>query len=242
MESLTNQFTDLTVCKTTLYDFMTKKCNLMFEKAHLHSEKRNDSKSIEAKYNWVVRWMKTDMDYASNCIFIDESAFHINLKRSMAWTRKGTRAEVVVPEARAKTTTILGAIAANGVINIRVRRPLAPSKKRKTASSTTVKATTGTVTGHYINFVNSTLDVLDQHEQFKGYYIIMDNAPIHTVRDIERLIVSRGYGCVYLPLYSPELNPIEQFWYVVKSKLKREKLLERKPLLLESLKLATRSF
>lgn len=25
----------------------------------------------------------------------------------------------------------------------------------------------------------------------------------------------RGYGCIYLPpLYSPELNPIEQFWSV----------------------------
>jgi hypothetical protein len=83
-----------------------------------------------------------------------------------------------------------------------------------------------TVTGHYFNFISSTLDVLDLYEEFKGYYIIMDNAPIHTAADIEKLLVSRGYGCVYLPPYSPGLNPIEQIWSVVKSKHKRERLLE----------------
>lgn len=54
----------------------------------------------------------------------------------------------------------------------------------------------------------------------------MNNAPIHKNRDIQLYIEGRGYGCVYLPPYSPELYPIEQFWSVVKSKLKREALLE----------------
>ncbi|KAL7310505.1 hypothetical protein PS15m_009995 [Mucor circinelloides] len=49
------------------------------------------------------------------------------------------------------------------------------------------------------------MDIMDQHEQFKDFYLIMDNAPIHTAKDVER--------CAYLPPYSPELNPIEQFWH-----------------------------
>lgn len=53
----------------------------------------------------------------------------------------------------------------------------------------------------------------------------MDNAPIHTHLDIQKYIEQRGYGCIYL-LYFPELNPIEQFWSVCKSKLKRQKLLK----------------
>ncbi|KAG1448381.1 hypothetical protein G6F56_008958 [Rhizopus delemar] len=111
------------------------------------------------------------------------------------------RAVVVVP----KTTTILGAISPYGVVNIKVRKPrvLIPSKKRKTA---------------------------DKHEQFKGNYIVMDNAPIHKNTDIRKYIEQHGYGCVYLPAYSPELNPIEQFWSVCKSKLKREKLLQEETL------------
>ncbi|CEG70057.1 hypothetical protein RMATCC62417_06023 [Rhizopus microsporus] len=103
------------------------------------------------------------------------------------------------------------------------------SKKRK-VNGAAARRTIGTVTGHYFNFIASTLDILDKREKFKGNYIVMDNAPIHTAEDIEKYVVGRGYGCVHLPPYSPELNPIEQFWSVVKSKLKRQKLLDNKTL------------
>ncbi|KAG0929807.1 hypothetical protein G6F29_012086 [Rhizopus arrhizus] len=35
---------------------------------------------------------------------------------------------------------------------------------------------------------------------------------------------NKDYKCVYLPPYSPELNPIEQFWALVKRKVRRQKL------------------
>lgn len=38
------------------------------------------------------------------------------------------------------------------------------------------------------------------------------------------------HSCVYLPPYSPGLSPIEKFWSVNKSKLKREKRLEKEML------------
>ena len=94
--------------------------------------------------------------------------------------------------------------------------------------------TTGTVTGHYFSFISNTLDdIMDQHEQqFRNFYLIMDNVPIcHTHEDIAIYVVNRGYGRVYLPPYSPELNPIEQFWSVVKCKLdKREKNMQKETL------------
>ncbi|KAG1474274.1 hypothetical protein G6F56_000453 [Rhizopus delemar] len=58
----------------------------------------------------------------------------------------------------------------------------------------------------------------------------MDNAPNHKNADIRKYIEQRGHGCIYLPAYSLELNPIEQFWSVCKSKLKREKLLQKETL------------
>lgn len=145
----------------------------------------------------------------------------------MAWSKKGTRAEVIQSLTRAKTTTILGAISLFGVVNIIVRVPFAEaSKKRKVTDGSKARRTVGTVRGHYMNFISSALGVMNRHEKFKGHYIIMGNGPIYISESIRRSIESRGYGCVYLSPYSPELNPIEQFWSVVKSKLKREKLLE----------------
>lgn len=168
------------------------------------------------------------MDYNTNCVFIDESSFHIiNLKEPWLGKKKGTRAEVVQPLTRAKTTTIVGAISPYGAVNVKIRMPYSEiSKKGKVTDSSKAQKTTGTVTGHYMNFIASTLDVME----FKWHYVIMDNAHIHTSDNIRRFIENHGYGCVYLPPYSPELNPIQQFWSVVKSKLKREKLLETETL------------
>lgn len=144
----------------------------------------------------------------------------------MSWSKKGTRAEVIQSLTRAKTTTILGAISPFGVVNIKVRVPFAEaSKKRKVTDGSKARRTVGTVRGHYMNFISSGLGVMNRHEKFKGHYIIMGNGPIYTSESI-RSIESRGYGCVYLSPYSTELNPIEKFWSVLKSKLKREKLLE----------------
>ncbi|KAG1053337.1 hypothetical protein G6F43_004579 [Rhizopus delemar] len=189
------------------------------KRAHFQSVERNSPEKIEDRHVWVTKWLQTDMDCLSNCVFVDEAAFHISMKRSYAWSKKGSRAIVKVPKTRAITTTMLGAISPFGV--------------RKATGSRTVDKTTGkrgTVTGHYFNFLSSTMYVLDRHEMFKDNYIVMDNAPIHQHEDIRKYIENRGYRCVYLLPYSPELNPIEQFWSVCKGKLKKEQLLEEETL------------
>ena len=174
--------------------------------------------------------METDLDFTSNCIFIDKAAFHINLKRNLSWSKEGSRTVVKVPRTRTKTTIILGTISPFGVVNISVRRPLAlaPSKKRKVNGGTKAKESNngGMVTGYYFNFISSVLDVMDCHERFRWHYLVIDNSSIHTHEDIQKHIEIHGYGCVYLPPYSPELNSIGRFWSVCKSKLKREQPLD----------------
>ncbi|CAO3694756.1 unnamed protein product [Rhizopus stolonifer] len=198
MESLTSQFENIEISKTALYNFVKKECKISVKCAHFHSVERNSVQKLQDRKNWAQYWWQnTDMDYMSNCIFIDESGFNINLKRSIAWAKKGEHAIVTVPKTRASNITILGAIASYSVLNISVRRPkrTEPSKKRKVGGATTPvanKGKGGTVTGHYFNFVTATLDVLDQHEQFKGHYIVMDNALIHTHLDIQKYIEQRG--------------------------------------------------
>ncbi|KAI8874653.1 hypothetical protein K501DRAFT_204105, partial [Backusella circina FSU 941] len=41
--------------------------------------------------------------------------------------------------------------------------------------------------------------------------------------EIDELITKRRYKSIYLPTYSPELNPIEQFCAIVKNKVKRSR-------------------
>jgi hypothetical protein len=233
MTSLVGRFEGLSISQTALHNYLKEKCCVTLKRARFHSVQRNSPEKLEGRFNWINRWLQTDMDYTSNCVFIDESAFHINLKRTYARSKKGTPAIVKVPKTRAKTTTIMGAISAKGVIKVSVRLPKAPTNKKRKVDESSKKTDSGgggTKSGHYFNFIKSCLDVMDKHEEFKGNYLIMDNAPIHTNGDIQNYIERRGYGCIYLPSYSPELNPIEQFWSVCKSKVKKHRLLDEETL------------
>ncbi|KAL1925902.1 hypothetical protein VTP01DRAFT_7241 [Rhizomucor pusillus] len=122
----------------------------------------------------------------------------------MARSKKDSPAVVRVPKTRAQTTTILGAISAAGLIKCSLRLPQPPANKKRKRGDDVACMSKAT-----------------------GYYLVMDNALIHTYEDIAKYIASRGYRCAYLPSYSPELNPVEQFWSVVKSEVKRNKFLEK---------------
>lgn len=51
--------------------------------------------------------------------------------------------------------------------------------------------------------------------------IVMDNAAFHRKKRLSFLAQSEGHKIVFLPPYSPEYNPIENFWAWLKSKLKK---------------------
>ena len=48
----------------------------------------------------------------------------------------------------------------------------------------------------------------------------MDNATFHKRADTQELLEYHGHQILWLPAYSPDLNPIEQMWAWVKRKRK----------------------
>jgi transposase len=55
----------------------------------------------------------------------------------------------------------------------------------------------------------------------RGDIVFMDNVPIHKVAGVREAIELRGAILVYLPAYSPDLNPIEQMFAKLKSVLRK---------------------
>jgi transposase len=51
----------------------------------------------------------------------------------------------------------------------------------------------------------------------------MDNAAFHKSKLTKELIESVGCILLYQPAYSPDLNPIEQQWAVLKQKFRKHK-------------------
>jgi transposase len=54
----------------------------------------------------------------------------------------------------------------------------------------------------------------------RGDIVLMDNLPVHKVAGVREAIEAAGATLVYLPKYSPDLNPIEQAFAKLKSILR----------------------
>ena len=65
--------------------------------------------------------------------------------------------------------------------------------------------------------------MLDRSDM-KGYYLVLDNAFIRTPVKVRDLVESRGYKCLYLPPYSPFLNPVDESWSKGKASVRRNAL------------------
>jgi putative transposase len=51
--------------------------------------------------------------------------------------------------------------------------------------------------------------------------VVMDNINFHKRVEIENLIKSVGASILFLPTYSPDLNPIEHYWYKLKHNIRK---------------------
>ncbi|KAG1056780.1 hypothetical protein G6F43_001349 [Rhizopus delemar] len=223
MDNLTRTFGGPKISKSSVYNFLTTDCSLAINRVPSHRVDSNEI--IQQGYEWALKLKQSYVDFLTNCVFINESAFHINMRRSLAWSRKGNSTAANTPANKAKATTIFGAISASRLIKVTLGMP--QLAKEAIIDYQSAESNRGSiVAGHYLNFIKSTLDEMDKHPEMKGYYLVMDNAPVHNLKDIGEYVNSRGYRYVYLPLYPLDINPMELFWTVAKNKIKRSRLTE----------------
>ena len=67
------------------------------------------------------------------------------------------------------------------------------------------------------------MDVLDKNNM-QGKILFIDNTKTHHAILVQQAVEKRGYRILYLPAYSPFLNPIELFWSKLKAGVRRELL------------------
>lgn len=118
------------------------------------------------------------------------------------WGRapRGQRVHEATPDGRWQVLTTLGTMSLRGM----------------EAVMTVASATDGDVFHAYVEQVLCpTLQPDD--------VLVMDNLSAHKVAGIRELIEARGAQLVYLPPYSPDLNPIEKAWSKFKQFLRAAK-------------------
>jgi transposase len=159
--------------------------------------------------------MVAEQAEAKRLLFVDEMGTNISLSALYAWAKKGQRAHWSVPRNRGANTTVLSSMSVEGM-----------------GPSLTVEGTTTSVV--FEAYVEEVL----APELRKGQVVVMDNL-LKPTRDrrLRELIEQRGCQLVYLPSYSPDLNPIEEAFSKIK-RLVREAEARTKEALVEAIGLA----
>lgn len=119
------------------------------------------------------------------------------MTRDYARAPRGERAHGYVPRNRGEVTTMLGALDVRGV----------------RAMMTVEGATDAEV---FETFLERVL----LRKLRPGDIVVLDNVGAHKPENVRRLIESRGARLLFLPPYSPDLNPIELCWSKLKGLLK----------------------
>jgi len=150
-----------------------------------------------------VQWLRGEwLGYipyidVSRLIYLDEMSVNIGMTRLYGRAPKGERIVEYIPDVRYKRISVISTIRVSGKTN-----PFAYS---------------GTLNGNlfmqYIwECVVPTLKPFD--------ILVMDRLSSHVMPIISDMVESVGANVVYLPPYSPDLNPIETVFSQVKSDLK----------------------
>jgi transposase len=119
------------------------------------------------------------------------------MSRSRGWGEKGQRVVEAIAAGHWRSFTLLGAITCSGLL----------------ATMTIEAATDGDV---FQAFVQQVLCP----QLRPGQVVVMDNLSAHKAAAVRQSIEAAGALLLYLPPYSPDLNPIEKCWSKIKQILR----------------------
>lgn len=131
-------------------------------------------------------------------IFIDETGINLSLTRSYGRAPQGKRAVGAVPKNYGQSVTLIGAMSREGIL----------------ASFCFLGSTDTEAMRVFVREV--LLPMLDP-----GDVVIWDNLAVHKTRAVLSEFERAEIEVLFLPPYSPDLNPIELCWSKLKTYLKK---------------------
>jgi len=164
-------------------------------KKSLHATEQQRPDVAAARHAFIRRQPALDPE---RLVFLDETSATTNMTRRLGRCACGLRLLAPVPHGHWKTTTLVAGLRTTGI----------------TAPYVLDGALNGDIFRGYIEQILApTLS--------PGDIVVMDNLPCHKVAGIREAIENRQAQLLYLPPYSPDLNPIEQAFAKLKALLRK---------------------
>ena len=139
-------------------------------------------------------WLASHFD-ARRLVFIDESGFHTSMRRLRARAPRGERAYGKVPRNRGKNQTLIASVTLEGGMG----------------ESVCIEGST------YAELFEAYVQEFLAPTLCAGQVVVLDGLGAHRTDKVRDLVEEQGADLVFLPSYSPDLNPIEEAFSKIKN-------------------------
>ena len=152
----------------------------------------------QARYLWIHRRKPFFCKCVNQLVFIDETSINTKLTKRTGWSPRGERYHTHAPFGSWQTQTFIAGLRHNGL----------------TAPWLVDAPMNAEIFATYIETqLAPSLAPRD--------IVILDNVPFHKGARIEEIVKARGAWMLFLPAYSPDLNPIEMAFSKLKTLLRK---------------------
>ena len=192
----------LNVSIMTISRYITE-FNYTLKRTKLIPSRRIDDKSIDDRETYALQYLKLVSELDDTKIyFVDEVGFHISMRSSRGRSLRGTNAAQIVRGLRSRNISVCCSMSKLGIAAYHAQ-------------------TTAFNIKYFSCYIQTLLEYIENESPGKSA-IIMDNVPFHKNLEIKNMIEAKGHMLLFLPPYSPFLNPIENMFskwkQVIKSK------------------------
>ena len=174
-----------------------KRMGLSYKKKTFHDPKKNEegAEGIKVSYACQLEGVAPE-----DCIYLDEMGSSLNLNLSLDYGRspKGERVNDEKPTSPGETVSTAAVLTEHGI-----------EAECLYFGTLTAK--------RFITY----LEVYVLALLVGGKVLIMDNHPVHCAKAVKRFLEDHKVPYVFLPPYSPELNPIEEAFSKIKHYIRK---------------------
>ena len=153
---------------------------------------------MESQKKWIEQYteLKKNLSEDETICFIDGVHPTHNVQLAYVWIKKGVRKEIPSNTGRSRVNL-------SGMIDIISHKTLFKEDKTLNSEST-------------IDFFRK---IEESYPNKKTVHVFSDNARYYKNKEVEKYLMNSKIELHFLPVYSPNLNPIERFWKLMKERV-----------------------
>lgn len=186
------QVFNILVCETTIRNSLLR-FHYSLKKISIRPQRRNNEQTINIRENYANNFLVLAASREERqIIFLDEVGFCFTMRSGYGRSIRGTPAVLTVPQIRSRNISVCCSISKYEILYYRAQ--VVPFN-----------------TNFFTNFLIDLFQVLIE-KNIHNALLIMDNVGFHKAEIIQNLVRERGHEILYLPPYSPFLNPIENMF------------------------------